>query len=295
MDTHEPPSPTDSPAPDANRLKETFTAPFPAHASRWDSLWRESYTPWDRGGPSLALADFLSDQFSHSMQFSIARPRIPIPRSQGDRKKALVPGCGRGHDVLLLSSFGYDVTGLDVSPASIESAKENEKLHANDDVYALREGTPFRGSIDWVVGDFFSDETLDSSLEKFDLIFDYTFFCALPPEARHRWAKRMSSLLHPDGHLVCLEWPLTKNFESGGPPWALTPETYVAHLAFPGVVLKYAADGLDLSSIPPLENPPADALCRLGRTKPKRTHKSGLDSAGKITDFISVWVHTSQI
>src|SRR4051794_24490209 len=100
---------TDSPAQDVNRLKETFTAPFPAHASRWDSLWRESYTPWDRGGPSLALADLLSSQLSSPSSQQL----IPIPSSQDDdqkRKKALVPGCGRGHDVLLLSSFGYDVT-----------------------------------------------------------------------------------------------------------------------------------------------------------------------------------------
>ena len=40
------------------------------------------------------------------------------------RKKALVPGCGRGVDVLLLQSLGYDVVGLEISPGAVKACLE---------------------------------------------------------------------------------------------------------------------------------------------------------------------------
>ena len=33
----------------------------------------------------------------------------------------------------------------------------------------------------------------------FDFIFDYTFFCALPPSMRGAWGKRTAELLKPGG------------------------------------------------------------------------------------------------
>lgn len=38
--------------------------------------------------------------------------------------KALVPGCGKGYDVLLLSAFGYDATGLEISSKALEEARK---------------------------------------------------------------------------------------------------------------------------------------------------------------------------
>ena len=119
------------------------------------------------------------------------------------------------------------------------------------------------------------------------------FFCALPPEGRPKWAKRMAQLLKPDGgRLVCLEWPLVKPFASGGPPWGVAPEAYAAHLSHPGEELEYNENGLVDRSVPTTPNP-SGALHRLARIKPARTHKSGTDEAGDVIDFISVWNHAS--
>ena len=41
------------------------------------------------------------------------------------RRTALVPGCGRGHDALLLAAWGYDVVGLDYSAEAVRRAAEN--------------------------------------------------------------------------------------------------------------------------------------------------------------------------
>ncbi|KAB5539533.1 S-adenosyl-L-methionine-dependent methyltransferase [Coniochaeta sp. 2T2.1] len=293
------------------RLQSTFQgSDLSAHGSRWDSLWKESYTPWDRGGPSLALADAILD-----------RPELfPSPSpgsSSGQEKKrrtALVPGCGRGYDVLLLSALGYDVVGLDYSEAAVEEAarteeavREGKDKGVYDDVAGGRE----RGRVEWVRGDFFDDGWLGEMGKRgggeggFDLVFDYTvslsfvyftlmevvkltmsqFFCALPPEARPKWAKRMSGLLNPNtGRLICLEWPLGKDPSTGGPPWGLTAETYATHLSRPGEEVRYGEDGKPLAD--ELKKQPSDTgLKCLTRFQPRRNHKANFDHQ------VSVWSH----
>ena len=100
----------------------------------------------------------------------------------------------------------------------------------------------------------------------------------------------MSELLSPDGgRLVCLEWPLRKPLSSGGPPWGLVPEAYVAHLSHPGEEIAYNEAGPVMESVP--AEPSPDALRQLARIKPTRTFKSGTDESGDVFDFISVWSH----
>lgn len=160
------------------RLRSLFKdLDYSTHPEHWDTLWKESFTPWDRGGPSQALDEVLS---LHRELFTKA------PDSLDDwdkaRPKALVAGCGRGHDALLLSAHGYDVLGLDSSPTSLEEAKKNEKRAEEEDaeLYAPRRelGVTTKGRVMWVVGDFFENDWVnDSGYGKvkngFDLIFDY--------------------------------------------------------------------------------------------------------------------------
>jgi SAM-dependent methyltransferase len=89
--------------------------------------------------------------------------------------KALVPGCGKGYDVLLLAAFGYDAYGLEISDTALEAARATEKDMSGKEVYQTRAGVQ-RGSVNWLHGDFFSDGFLDGlpGVAKFDLIYDYT-------------------------------------------------------------------------------------------------------------------------
>lgn len=148
-------------------LSEHFGGSEPSqHPSRWNACWEEEYTPWDRGGPSMALSDLL--------------PFLPPANTLGSQKKpltALVPGCGRGHDVLLLSSFGFDAVGLDVSERAMTEARKNAESIELDEAYPLKGEAQCRGTYKFLVGDFFGqDWVTESSVEggKFDLIFDYT-------------------------------------------------------------------------------------------------------------------------
>jgi methyl halide transferase len=164
-------------------LSQRFASAPPdpaAHAAIWSSCYRDDFHPWDRAGPSLALADLLDQRpdLVPPAQEHDARGRLTRDESGAAiRSTALVPGCGLGHDALILAARGYDVWALDVSPEAIEQARRNEAAAQSDAVYSVPQNFE-RGSITWVTGDFFADAwATDAGTEgsgKFDLIFDYT-------------------------------------------------------------------------------------------------------------------------
>ncbi|KAL6909542.1 hypothetical protein ACP4OV_001823 [Aristida adscensionis] len=85
---------------------------------------------------------------------------------------------------------------------------------------SLSSSSPNGDFFAFVAADFFSWEPQG----KFDLIFDYTFFCALHPSMRSAWAKRMADLLKPDGELITLMY-LVEGQEAG-PPFNTTVLDY---------------------------------------------------------------------
>lgn len=157
------------------RLLEHFSV-YPDHdLSGWSKLWDAgNFLPFDRGCPNPALEDVLVQRGDligtathHINGEKLAR-----------RKRALVPGCGRGYDVLLLASFGYDAYGLEISETAVRRAKEEQEKHS--DRYPTRDETIGAGTAYFFQGDFFDPETWVSSIgraevsEGFDVIYDYT-------------------------------------------------------------------------------------------------------------------------
>jgi len=304
-----PPPPSD----DRNRLRDHFTAPTSEHTKLWSQIWDNAATssdpwiPWDRLGPNPAFIDTLT-QRQDLLGGPIEDPSIQNSvHDRGDlagqrRKTALVPGCGKGYDVLLLASLGYDAYGLEVSEAAMEAAVVNA-AETYDQKYKDASGGDSKGKSDasggrytFICGDFFSDAWLqDSALNdkdfKFDLIYDYTFFCALPPELRPKWAARQAGLLAQEGRLVCLEFPLYKDPRIGGPPFGMNAEAYVAHLSRPGQELEYDEKGYPKGTEEDFVSG-RDAemgLERVERWKAERTHK-----IGEGTDHVSVWKHVGR-
>jgi hypothetical protein len=148
--------------------------PGDKYAKGWQKLWEAGtkFTPWDRGAPSPALLDTLLNW----------KEVIGNPVFEGRRKKALVPGCGRGVDVLLLSSFGYDAVGLEISPGAVEAC--HEFAAENESKYPARDPKVGSGKRQFVLGDFYSNdwkkEVGMAENETFDLIYDYTVSIPLP-------------------------------------------------------------------------------------------------------------------
>ncbi|CAD0090201.1 unnamed protein product [Aureobasidium mustum] len=232
----------DKPTDARERLRQNFLDHDPKHhPNRWEHLWQQDDLPWDKGFASPALADDL----------------LPTAQS-GRRLRALVPGCGKGYDVLLLASWGYDAVGVEAAATAVKAANAESKGWEEKPEYAVKDEAKGRGSAKFVFGDFFEKDWErdaigeDGSKEgQWDLIYDYTFPTYKPPS-------------------------------TGGPPWALRPETYLAHLNQPGKEVEYDEEGLAVWKEG--QTPGDGALERIAHWKPERTHK-----IGEGTDNVSVW------
>lgn len=152
----------------------------PSDPAFWDERYAKGKTPWDYGGTPPQLRDYLA-----------ARPN-------GGR--ALVPGCGSGHEIAAFHAAGYDVSAIDFAPAAVEHARANLGPVLSERVF---------------LGDFF---TYDFAAAPFDIIYERTFLCALPLDLREKYAVRMADLLTPGGVLIGLFY---LGDDLDGPPFAL--------------------------------------------------------------------------
>lgn len=156
----------------------------------WDKCWEERVTPWDLGRVTPIV--------SHLVQQQGLLP-------QG---RVLVPGCGAGYDVVALASPNRYVIGVEISEKAVKQAQE------------LASSAPNAKYCEFVKADFFTW----SPVETFDLIFDYTFFCAIEPSMRSAWGERVAELLKHDGELITLMFPIDDH--EGGPPYAVSIPRY---------------------------------------------------------------------
>ncbi|KAL9251574.1 putative thiol methyltransferase 2 [Drosera capensis] len=159
----------------------------------WQKCWEEAATPWDLGQPTPILLHLLQTD-------SVPTGRI------------LVPGCGSGYDVIALAGPERYVIGLDVSDTALSRARE------------LSSRSPMGKYCTFLKEDFFKWKPT----ELFDVVFDYTFFCAIDPNMRSAWARCMSELLKSDGELITLMFPIDDHV--GGPPFTALVADYEAVL-----------------------------------------------------------------
>src|SRR6478609_4291828 len=94
-----------------SRASGIRTSPLPNFLRRSNVMtdWQHHYetgdTPWNKGGPSPPLVQWLAGHRLHG--------------------RVLVPGCGHGHDLVPLAASGADsVTGLDIAPGAVVAAGE---------------------------------------------------------------------------------------------------------------------------------------------------------------------------
>ncbi|OAL57228.1 S-adenosyl-L-methionine-dependent methyltransferase [Pyrenochaeta sp. DS3sAY3a] len=307
-----------------DRLRSKFaSSTAPDHGSVWDALWEEkTFLPWDRGNACPALIDLLAVQSQATSTTSPSPPTSQTPnptpaspqptstpgnttlppalREDGSRRRVLVPGCGAGYDVALFAAHGYDAVGLEISRhaaevarAYVEGARGSDKGPLEGEYEAAVGKSGGWGSVKIVEGDYFDDAWVGGAGGEggFDVIYDITFLCALPPELRSKWALRTVSLLKqsPDSRLICLEFPTHKPASSGGPPWSLPPTVHAELLKRPGDEITYDDQGVVVAT----ERPEAEnALVRVAHYTPQRSHGVGLVN-GVVRDGVSIWRHKS--
>ncbi|KAI8883998.1 S-adenosyl-L-methionine-dependent methyltransferase [Backusella circina FSU 941] len=160
--------------------------------SDWEGKWQQGNTQWDKGVPSPALISL----------FENAEAKSLIPESG----QALVPGCGSGYDVVFLANKSRHVTGLDMSKTCIEKQLKNHP-NAEADNY------------EFMCDDFYKFKI---PTDGYDLAYDYTFLCAMPPGLRLDLASRYAEIIKKDGVLITLIFPIADH--EGGPPYAVSEQ-----------------------------------------------------------------------
>jgi SAM-dependent methyltransferase len=177
----------------------------------WDKHYREGDLFWDRGAPAPALRNYLENH--------------PV------RGRALVPGCGRGHEVALAMEHGLDAIGLDIAPAAIAQARA---LYPQ---FAER---------------FIAADLFDPPKElraAFDVVLEHTCLAGLPPKLRRNYRHGIDLTLKPGGLLIGV-WFINPALDPGeeGPPFGVSEndltmlfaggyeilDDYVPEVAFPG-------------------------------------------------------------
>jgi SAM-dependent methyltransferase len=143
--------------------------------------------PWDRGEPHPLLAEW-------------ARERTP----NGRGRRAVVVGCGLGHDAEFVATLGFDVVGFDVSRAAISTARER------------RPDSP----VHYEVADLFDLPPPWS--RAFDLVVEVYSVQALPVDVRPQVAGSVAGLVAAGGTLVVVDGVRDDPDPGAGPPWLLT-------------------------------------------------------------------------
>ena len=120
----------------------------------------------------------------------------------------LIVGCGKGNDTIIAAQKGYEVTALDFSSAAINYAKQlaiKSKVNIeflNEDIFTLS----------------------DAYIESFDYVYEYTTYCAINPQRRTEFAKKISLLVKKGGRLITVLFPVDSR--EGGPPFSIDVQEF---------------------------------------------------------------------
>ncbi|KDE08770.1 hypothetical protein, variant [Microbotryum lychnidis-dioicae p1A1 Lamole] len=180
----------------------------------WDRAWAKGCTPWDSKDVQPALKELVDSNWHKVQLGDVAKWGEDSVTTPGS--KALIAGCGRGYDATFFAARGLDSLGLDLSPTAVKAAQ---------DLYNATENAP--KNVEFRAADFF---TFPPPVAGLDLAYDYTFFCAIPPELRQSWADRYAQIIRKGGVLITLMFPIDGD-RSWGPPFSVSEEMYDQYLS----------------------------------------------------------------
>lgn len=157
-------------------------------ADFWNNKYKNNKIGWDLGEVSLPLKAYFN-------------------QLENKELKILIPGGGNSYEAEYLFQKGFkNVFVVDLSEIALKNIKkrvpsfpESNLIHAN----------------------FFDLE------ETFDLVIEQTFFCAINPTLRPKYATKMHSILKPKGKLVGLMFDAKLNEDH--PPFGGNKEEYTAY------------------------------------------------------------------
>lgn len=169
----------------------------------WRDRWREGRIGFHEGRPNAMLERHLA--------------RL------GERRRVLVPLCGKAEDLAFLAAAGHEVVGVELVEAAARA------------FFAGHEG--IRG-VEIIVGDYFA--VTPERVGPIDALYDRAALIALPAEMRAAYVEHTRRLLAPGspGLLVAIEYAQDR---MDGPPFSV-PDAEVRAL-WPGAELLEEAPG----------------------------------------------------
>lgn len=151
----------------------------------WENRYRNNEIGWNVGTITAPLKTYIDQLEDKSI-------------------RVLIPGAGNGYEFEYLINKGFqNVFVVDFAAKPLENIKKRiPNVNKNQLIHS----------------DFFEIKG------KYDLIIEQTFFCALEPNLRAKYVRKMKSLLIPNGKLVGLlfQFPLTEI----GPPFGGSIQEY---------------------------------------------------------------------
>ena len=154
--------------------------PTPSQPEYWNTRYLKDNTPWDFGGVPADLKTFL--------------------KKKGKGAKVLIPGCGSGYEIKAFAEAGYDVTAIDFAPFAVERARRMV-------------GPALAPRV--LQADFFQHDFPSGA---FDVVYERSFICSIPPELRQAYRDRMAQLLKYRGLLLGYYY-YNKPIVTEGPPY----------------------------------------------------------------------------
>ncbi len=148
------------------------------HKKYWENNYKNNQIGWDIGYASPPITNYI-DQLNNK-DLSI-----------------LIPGAGNAYEADYLFHNGFkNITVLDIAEQPLKN---------------LQDRIPSFPKENLIQGDYFSH------IPTYDLIVEQTFYCAISPESRSKYADKTFELLNSGGKLVGLlfDFPLTEE----GPPF----------------------------------------------------------------------------
>jgi len=151
----------------------------------WEEIYQKGEVFWNKGEASPPMKQYLE--------------RHPV------RGRALVPGCGHGHEVALAVEHGLDAIGLDIAPTGVAEAR------------ALYPKLADR----FVVGDLFNPPA--ALRGAFDVVLEHTCLSGLHPSLRADYRRGIDLTLKRGGLLIGV-WFIEPDLDPGdeGPPFPLS-------------------------------------------------------------------------
>jgi len=138
----------------------------------WANKYETNKIGWDLGEVSPPLKNYF-DQLKNK------------------ELKILIPGGGNSYEAEYLFNHGFkNVYVIDIAKAPLQNIKSR---------------IPNFPESQLMYGDFFDLEM------QFDLVIEQTFFCAIHPKLRAKYAAKMHSILKPEGKLVGLMFDAVLN------------------------------------------------------------------------------------